>query len=230
MPQSSFYFQDTGSTISSGIIDLHHNLLTLLLFIFFFVLFCLVRILINNKNKWNIYNKYNTKNQNSEIIYERIIHGNKLEIIWTILPSLILFLIAVPSFSLLYSMEEIKSSELIVKAIGSQWYWGYEYGLLDLNWDSYLLTANDLKTGMLRLLTVDHPLILPAEVNTKIIVTSTDVIHAFGVPSLGIKTDAVPGRLNQLSFLIKRTGIFYGSCYELCGAGHGYMPIQIVAI
>jgi len=230
-PKNNMYgFQDPASTIQSGIVDLHHNLFSCLLFIFFFVSFCLLRILLVNKYIKANKNKSQIRGQRKTLLFSKIIHGSTLEIVWTIIPSIILFIIAVPSFSLLYSMEEIRDAELVIKAIGNQWYWSYEYGMINLGWDSYLLTTNDLTKGMLRLLSVDHPLIIPSEVQTKLIVTSTDVLHAFGVPSLGIKTDAVPGRLNQLNFLIKRSGMFFGSCYELCGAGHGYMPIQIVAL
>ena len=127
-------------------------------------------------------------------------------------------------------MEEILAPQLTVKLIAHQWYRSYEYGNLGIEYDSYLVNERDLSKSEPRLLTVDHPLYLPVETNIRLIITSTDVIHSFAVPSLGLKVDAVPGRLNQLNVYINRTGLFYGQCSESCGVNHGYMPIQVVAM
>jgi len=124
-------------------------------------------------------------------------------------------------------MEEILDPKMTIKIIANQWYWSYEYGNLNLAYDSYLIHENDLTLGEPRLLTVDHGLFLPVQTNIRLLITSKVVIHSFAVPSLGLKVDAVPGRLNQLSTFINRTGTFYGQCSELCGVNHGFMPIEI---
>ena len=126
-------------------------------------------------------------------------------------------------------MEELIDPQITVKIIANQWYWTYEYGNLNLEWDSFMKTSN-LSKSEPRLLVVDNPLFLPVETNIRLLITSKDVIHAFAVPSLGLKVDAVPGRLNQLSCYINRSGIFYGQCSELCGVNHAFMPIQLVSI
>lgn len=167
---------------------------------------------------------------------EKILHGTTIEIAWTIAPSLILVFIAIPSFALLYSMDEVVDPAVTVKAIGHQWYWSYEYS--DYNqsdeesvaFDSYMIPEDDLSVGQLRLLDVDNRVVVPANLHVRLIITSADVLHSWAVPSLGIKCDAVPGRLNQVSMFIKRQGVFYGQCSELCGANHGFMPIVVEAV
>jgi len=164
----------------------------------------------------------------------RLVHGTVLEIVWTIIPSIILFLIAGPSFALLYSMDEIMDPAITIKAIGHQWYWTYEYadhfvqGTVIIS--SSMRPENELSIGELRLLEVDHKMIIPARTLIRVIVTADDVLHSWAVPSLGIKMDAVPGRLNSLSLFVKRQGVFYGQCSELCGVQHGFMPICIKAV
>jgi hypothetical protein len=127
-------------------------------------------------------------------------------------------------------MEEILDPQISVKVIASQWFWHYELGNLGLAWDSYMISENELKNGDLRLLTVDNPLFIPVETTIRLLITSNDVIHSFSIPSLGLKVDAVPGRLNQLSTYISRTGIYYGQCSELCGVNHGFMPIEVITL
>lgn len=170
-----------------------------------------------------------------------VVHGTTLELIWTVIPTFILLAIAVPSFSLLYSIDEVIDPMITVKIIGHQWYWSYELSdfslrnllMLDdfmgVNFDSYMLPEEELSIGDLRLLEVDNFLLLPTKVHIRLLITSSDVIHAWAVPSLGVKVDAVPGRLNQASLFIKRPGFFYGQCSELCGVNHGFMPICVVA-
>lgn len=182
----------------------------------------------------------------------KIIEHTKLEIIWTIIPSFILVLIAIPSFSLLYSMDEIIDPKLTVKAIGYQWFWVYEYAqtynkfdfdyltdILDYNiisnkdliiYNSIIIPEEELPKGYHRLLDVDKQLILPTNTHIRVLVTATDVLHSWAVPSLGIKMDAVPGRLNQVGIFLKREGVFYGQCSELCGVNHGFMPIAVKAV
>jgi len=164
-----------------------------------------------------------------------------LEIIWTLVPSFILILIAIPSFALLYAMDEVVTPAITLKVIGRQWYWSYEYSdyyltlLSDgasssLNFDSYMIPEDELAVGQLRLLEVDNPVVLPINTHIRVIISAADVLHSWAIPSLGVKMDAVPGRLNQASIFIKRPGTYYGQCSEICGVNHGFMPIVIEAL
>ena len=159
-----------------------------------------------------------------------------IEVAWTVTPSLILMVIAVPSFALLYSMDEIVDPSITLKAIGHQWYWTYElsdYSTSDeesIVFDSYMIPEDDLTLGQLRLLEVDNRVVLPVQTHVRVIVTAADVLHSWAVPSLGVKCDAVPGRLNQTSFFLQREGVFYGQCSEICGANHGFMPIVVEGV
>jgi cytochrome c oxidase subunit 2 len=221
-------FQDPASPLFEGILDLHHSIMFILILIFGFVTCMLFVILKDTSYIWTNTKPQYIKRREQYLSFNNLVHGTALEIIWTIIPSVILFLIAIPSFALLYSMEEVLEPQITVKAVANQWYWSYEYGNLDLEWDSYMINERELSLGETRLLTVDHPLYLPVETNIRLLIASKDVIHSFAVPSLGLKVDAVPGRLNQLSCFINRTGIFYGQCSELCGVNHAFMPIQLV--
>nr|YP_009861079.1 cytochrome c oxidase subunit 2 [Jaagichlorella hainangensis]QKJ84935.1 cytochrome c oxidase subunit 2 [Jaagichlorella hainangensis] len=218
-------FQDPATPIMEGIIDLHHDISFFLIFILFFVLWMLARTLY--------YFQFDPKTNSKP---EKILHGTVIEIVWTILPSLILVLIAIPSFALLYSMDEIVDPAVTVKAIGHQWYWSYEYSDYlksdeqNVAFDSYMLPSDDLELGQLRLLDVDNRVVFPVNTGIRLIITSADVLHSWAVPSFGIKCDAVPGRLNQVSLFIKREGLFYGQCSELCGANHGFMPIVVESV
>jgi len=223
-------FQDPATPSAEGIIDLHHNIFFILLSIISIVTYLMFSILKDTSYIWIKPTKIHIKRQKTYLKFNSLIHGTFLEIVWTIIPSIVLFIIAIPSFSLLYAMEEILDPQITVKTIANQWYWSYEYGNLDLAYDSYLIHEKDLTLGEPRLLTVDHSLFLPVETNIRLLITSRDVIHSFAVPSLGLKVDAVPGRLNQLSTFINRTGTFYGQCSELCGVNHGFMPIEINAL
>lgn len=161
-------------------------------------------------------------------------HSSLLEIIWTIIPAIILLLIAIPSFSLLYSLDELIDPSFTVKVVGHQWYWSYE--LLDcnqkenINFDSYMIDTTELLEGRLRLLEVDEKLYLPVKTHIRLLITAADVLHSWAVPSFGIKVDACPGRLSQASLYIKREGLYYGQCSEICGVNHGFMPIVIKGV
>lgn len=162
-----------------------------------------------------------------------LVDGTLLEIIWTIIPAIILILIALPSLKLLYLMDEVMDPALTIKAIGHQWYWSYEYSDYQtetLEFDSYMVPTSDLNKGDFRLLEVDNRLVVPINTHVRVLVTGADVLHSFAVPALAIKMDAVPGRLNQTGFFIKRPGVFYGQCSEICGANHSFMPIVIEAV
>jgi cytochrome c oxidase subunit 2 len=159
-----------------------------------------------------------------------------IELIWTITPALVLIAIAFPSFKLLYLLDEVIDPVITVKAIGNQWFWSYEYSdyVNDtgeaIEFDSYLIPESELEPGQLRLLEVDNRVVLPVDTHIRLIITARDVIHSFGVPSLGITLDAIPGRLNQTSVILNREGVFYGQCRELCGVLHNSMPIVIESV
>nr|YP_009695246.1 cytochrome c oxidase subunit 2 [Alicella gigantea]QAT19461.1 cytochrome c oxidase subunit 2 [Alicella gigantea] len=159
-----------------------------------------------------------------------LLQEQTIEIIWTVLPVFILFSIALPSLQTLYLLDDPFSPNLTVKAVGHQWYWSYEYSdFPNMEFDSYML-PQDSDTSSNRLLETDNSLVLPTNTQIRIITTATDVIHSWALPSLGVKADAVPGRLNQLMFSIKRPGLFYGQCSEICGSNHSFMPIKIEAV
>jgi len=218
------YFQDSATPQMEGLVELHDIIMYYLVIILFAVGWMLFSIVWNfNHNKSPISHKY-------------LNHGTLIELIWTITPALVLILIAFPSFKLLYLMDEINDPSMTIIAEGHQWYWSYQYpDFLDSNddlieFDSYIIPDSDLETGSLRLLEVDNRVILPELTHIRLLITSGDVIHSFAVPSLGIKCDAYPGRLNEVSVFINREGVYYGQCSEICGLLHSSMPIAIEAI
>lgn len=151
-----------------------------------------------------------------------------IETVWTIVPAFILILLALPRLRLLYLMDEISNPALTVKTIGHQWYWRYEYtDFGSVEFDSFILQENDLKKGQFRLLEVDNRAVLPMLSEIRIIITSADVIHSWAVPRIGVKVDAIPGRLNQIGFTTLIPGVYYGQCREICGANHTFMPIAL---
>jgi cytochrome c oxidase subunit 2 len=217
-------FQDSAAPGFEGIIDLHDSIFFYLIVISIGVFWMLFSIMINFSYK------------NSPIVYKYSNHGTLIELIWTITPALVLIAIAFPSFRLLYMLDEVVTPIMTIKVIGHQWYWSYEYADFvnendeAIDFDSYMVPDSDLEVGQLRLLEVDNKIVVPANAHIRLVVTSTDVIHDFAVPSLGLKIDAVPGRLNQTSFIALRPGIFRGQCSEICGVYHGFMPIALKAL
>nr|YP_010580027.1 cytochrome c oxidase subunit II [Microchironomus tener]UZS77066.1 cytochrome c oxidase subunit II [Microchironomus tener] len=160
-----------------------------------------------------------------------LLHGQTIEVIWTILPAVILLFIAFPSLRILYLLDEINSPSISLKTIGHQWYWSYEYSdFSGIEFDSYMIPQNEMNLDTFRLLDVDNRVILPINNQIRILVTATDVLHSWTVPSLGVKIDANPGRLNQTNFFINRPGLYFGQCSEICGANHSFMPIVIESI
>ena len=218
------YFQDSATPQMEGLVELHDNIMFYLVIILFGVGWVLVSIV----------NTY--VYQKSPISHKYLNHGTLIELIWTITPALILILIAFPSFKLLYLMDEVSDPAMSVLVEGHQWYWSYQYpDFLTgdeefIEFDSYLVPESDLDEGALRMLEVDNRVILPELTHVRFIVTAADVIHSFACPALGIKCDAYPGRLNQVSVLINREGTFYGQCSEICGILHSSMPIVIEAV
>ena len=216
-------FQDPATPIMEGIINLHHDLMFFIVIILIFVTWMLFRTI------WLFDYSQNKISSNLN-------HGTLIEIIWTSTPALILLIIAIPSFSLLYAMDEVIAPAITVKALGHQWYWSYEYSdymnedYEPINFDSYMIPEEDLELGALRLLEVDNRVVVPIQTHIRVIVSAADVLHSWAVPSLGIKCDAVPGRLNQASLFLKREGLYYGQCSEICGINHGFMPIVIEGV
>jgi len=218
------YFQDSASPQMEALVELHDNImyyLTIILFGVGWIILSIVRNFVSSKSP--ISNKY-------------LNHGTLIELIWTITPALILILIAFPSFKLLYLMDEVTDPSITLYAEGHQWYWSYQYPDFwssddtFIEFDSYLVPESDLEKGALRMLEVDNRVILPEITHTRFIVGAADVIHSFAIPALGIKCDAFPGRLNQVSVLINRLGTFYGQCSEICGILHSSMPIVVQSV
>lgn len=213
-------FQDPASPTNERIIEFHNMLLWIITGTVIFVLLLLIWVTI----------RYNRKANPTP---EKFSHNVLVEIIWTVIPVVILIVIAVPSFKLLYYTDRIEAPEMTLKVTGYQWYWGYEYpDHNDIAFNAYMIPEADidLEKGEKRLLSTDNKVVLPIDTNIQIIVTSADVIHSFAVPSLGLKTDAVPGRLNETWVRITKPGVYYGQCSELCGKDHAYMPSEIHAV
>ena len=154
-------------------------------------------------------------------------HNTLIEVLWTLVPCLILVVLAVPSFKLLYEQDTIPKADVTIKAVGYQWYWGYEYPDENIIFDSYLVDEKDLKENQPRLLTVDNEVYVPVNKVVKVMITANDVLHAWALPSFGVKKDAVPGRINEAWFKAEKTGTYYGQCSELCGIKHAFMPITV---
>lgn len=218
------YFQDGASPSFEGIVDLHNRIMFYLVVILFGVTWVMLSIL------WNF---NNTRNK---LVYRYLNHGTLIELIWTVGPALVLVAIAFPSFKLLYLMDEVIDPAMTVKVTGHQWYWEYEYADFlneeneTINFDSYMKDEASLEKGELRMLEVDNPVVLPVDTHIRFIITGADVLHDWAVPALGIKVDACPGRLNQASVIIERTGHFYGQCSEICGVLHSSMPIKVESV
>jgi cytochrome c oxidase subunit 2 len=210
---SNFNFQNGTSPLIEQIIFFHDHTLIILI-----IITVLVGYLILNL----FFNKY---------INRFLLEGQIIELIWTILPAITLIFIALPSLRLLYLLDELNNPLITLKTIGHQWYWRYEYSdFKNIEFDSYIIPNNELSNNNFRLLDVDNRIILPINNQIRILITATDVIHSWTIPSLGVKVDANPGRLNQTNFFINRPGIFFGQCSEICGANHSFIPIVIERI
>nr|YP_009351484.1 cytochrome c oxidase subunit II [Orthotermes depressifrons]AQP29721.1 cytochrome c oxidase subunit 2 [Orthotermes depressifrons] len=205
--------QDSASPVMEQLIYFHDHALMIMLMIITTVFYTMISIIVNK--------------QTSRFILE----GQMIETVWTIAPAIILVFIAIPSLRLLYLMDEIHNPVVTLKTVGHQWYWSYEYSdFTKLEFDSYMVQQEDQQTNTFRLLDTDNRVVLPMNSPIRMIVTAADVLHSWAVPSLGVKTDATPGRLNQTSFSINRPGLLYGQCSEICGANHSFMPIVIESV
>ena len=221
--------QDPATPIMESMLSFHNYLMMFLLAIGVFV-------------SWMIVIVFYLFDEKTSPKAQKFSHDSLLETFWTIVPAIILLFISIPSFALLYSLDELINPLITLKIIGHQWYWSYEYsdyflGNVEspqdenlegrLNFDSYMIATSDLTRGALRLLEVDNRSVLPISTHIRLIVTAADVLHSWAVPSFGIKIDACPGRLSQGSLFIKREGVYYGQCSEICGVNHGFMPIVV---
>jgi cytochrome c oxidase subunit 2 len=216
--------QDPASPAAEGMISFHNLLVLLISFIGVFVLWMLIYIVYYFNDKKNL-------------VATKFTHSNMLEITWTIVPAILLYFASIPSFNLLYSLDEVLQPVLTMKIMGHQWYWTYEFsdftkGGVEANvkFDSYMTPTSELTFGALRLLEVDNRVLLPSNVHIRLLVSAADVLHSWAVPSFGVKMDATPGRLSQIPVFIKRQGTFYGQCSEICGVNHGFMPIVIKSV
>ncbi len=208
-------FQKAASESMRDIVNFHDKLLLpIIIAISVFVLFLMVYACIRFRA---------SRNPNPS----KRTHNVAVEILWTLIPCLILIVMAVPSFKILYSQDTIPKADVTIKAVGYQWYWGYEYPDENIIFDSYMVEEEDLKPGQPRLLAVDNEVVVPVNKVVKVLITANDVLHAWALPSFGVKRDAMPGRVNETWFKADRVGTYYGQCSELCGIKHAFMPITV---
>lgn len=213
-------FQDPATPMAEGIIRFHHDLRV-------------VRLLVVTFVGWRRFRCMHHFDAEKHPVPGTVVHGTVLEMVWTMVPALILVVMAVPSFALLYAVDEVVDPALTVKVMGQQWYWTYEYSdyLTEegegIAFDSYRVATEDLDEGNLRLLEVDNRVVLPVDTHVRLLVTAADVLHCWAIPSFGVKMDACPGRLNQISLFVKREGTFFGQCSEICGVNHGFRPMAV---
>lgn len=213
MSWGQLLLQDATSPIILQLISFHDHTLIILTLVISVVTYAIITLILNS------------------ITHRYLLEAQQIETIWTILPAIILLFLALPSLRLLYLTDEVRNPNITIKAIGHQWYWSYEYSdFKDTIIDSYILHEPDLSQGQYRLLEVDNRVILPILTDIRVIVTAADVIHAWTVPALGCKVDAVPGRLNQLIISLNTPGVFYGQCSEICGANHSFIPICLESV
>nr|WMQ72227.1 cytochrome oxidase subunit II [Tibicinoides mercedita] len=210
---SNMNFQDAMSPLMEQLVFFHDHTLVILIIITVIVGYMMLTLFLNN------------------MIDRLLLEGQFIEFIWTLLPAVTLIFIALPSLRLLYLLDEVNNPLLTIKIIGHQWYWSYEYSdFLNVEFDSYMKSTDNLNNNEFRLIEVDNRMILPFNTQIRLMITSMDVLHSWAMPSLGIKLDAVPGRLNQTSFIINKPGLIFGQCSEICGSNHSFMPIVIESI
>ncbi|MFO1189474.1 MAG: cytochrome c oxidase subunit II [Alphaproteobacteria bacterium] len=211
-------FQPAATPVMEFITNFHNGLLILISIITLFVMGLLLVVIVRFNAKAN-------PNPSTKT------HNTLLEVVWTVVPVIILVVIAVPSFRLLYFMDRAPDADMTVKAIGHQWYWSYEYpDHGNFGFDALMIPDSDLKAGQPRLLTADNAVVVPVNTKVRLLTAAEDVIHAWAIPSFGVKIDAVPGRTNETWFQVTREGTYYGQCSELCGVNHGFMPIQVEVV
>tara|TARA_Y100000591_G_scaffold159929_1_gene137616 strand:+ start:33 stop:845 length:813 start_codon:yes stop_codon:yes gene_type:complete len=211
-------FQKAASETMREIVEFHDKLLLpIIVAISVFVLFLMLYACIRFRA---------SRNPNPS----KRTHNVAVEVLWTLIPCFILIVIAVPSFKILYKQDTIPKADLTIKAIGYQWYWGYEYPDENIIFDSYMVEEKDLKADQPRLLAVDNEVVVPVGKVIKVLITANDVLHAWALPAFGVKRDAVPGRINETWFKAEKEGTYYGQCSELCGIKHAFMPITVKVV
>ncbi len=210
--------QPSVSPVADEVHNFHNLLLWIITLISLFVLALLVYVMVRFRASANP-------------VPSKTSHNTFVEVVWTVVPILILIVIAVPSFKLLYFADKAEKADLTIKAIGKQWYWSYEYpDNGNFTFDATIVQEADLKAGQPRLLATDNAVVVPVNKNVRVLVTAADVIHAWAMPAFAVKKDAVPGRLNETWFRAEREGTYYGQCSEICGTYHGYMPIEVKVV
>ena len=210
-------FQPAATPIMERVTAFHDLLLWVIVVISLFVLLLLLYIIVRFRASANP-------------VPSTTSHNSFLEVRWTVIPIVILIVIAIPSFKLMYYIDTVPESEITIKVTGHQWYWTYEYADEEIEFDSLMIQDDELKPGQLRLLEVDNRMVVPVATNVRILLTADDVIHAWTVPAFGIKFDAVPGRLAETWINVTNEGMYYGQCSELCGAAHSKMPIAVEVV
>nr|UYB78459.1 cytochrome c oxidase subunit II [Alectorobius mimon] len=209
MTWSNISFPNSNSPIMEQLIFFHDHSMTIIILITIITLYMIFNIVLNSfKSRF-------------------LMEGQEIEILWTIIPAIILIYIALPSLRLLYLMEESFYPSMSLKVIGHQWYWSYEYSDFNIEFDSFMLPHESLNKNSFRLLDVDNRMVIPFNTNLRLLISSNDVIHSWTIPTLGVKVDAIPGRLNQISSMTYRPGLYFGQCSEICGANHSFMPISM---
>nr|YP_010471479.1 cytochrome c oxidase subunit II [Thienemanniella nipponica]UVG40818.1 cytochrome c oxidase subunit II [Thienemanniella nipponica] len=210
---SNLNFQDSNSPLMEQLTFFHdHSLLIL----------TMITVMVGYLMGMLFFNKFTNR---------FLLHGQTIEVIWTVIPAIVLMFIALPSLRLLYLLDEISKPMLTLKSIGHQWYWSYEYSdFKNIEFDSYMIPMNEMNENSFRLLDVDNRIVLPNNNQIRILISAADVLHSWTIPALGVKVDATPGRLNQTNFFMNRVGLFYGQCSEICGANHSFMPIVIESV
>ncbi len=210
--------QVSASPVQEQLTDFHNLLVVVITGITLLVLALLIYVMI----------RFNSRSNPAPT---RTSHNTVIEVLWTVVPVIILVIIAVPSFKVLYYMDKTQDAEMTLKVTGRQWYWDYSYpDQGDIGFSSYMIPDEEIKPGQKRLLEVDNRIVLPVDTNIRILVTAGDVIHSWAMPALGIKKDAIPGRVNETWARIDKEGVYYGQCSEICGTNHGFMPIAIEAV
>nr|YP_011036773.1 cytochrome c oxidase subunit II [Eupelix cuspidata]WRK21442.1 cytochrome c oxidase subunit II [Eupelix cuspidata] len=208
-----YSFQDPVTPIMEQLVMFHDHTIMILIMITVTVMFLMYSLYLNKIN-----NRF-------------LLEGQSIELIWTMMPAILLVMIAMPSLKILYMLEEMTKPLITLKAIGHQWYWSYEYSdFKKIEFESYMKQENLLSNNEFRLLEVDNNIIIPYNMKTRILVTSYDVIHSWTIPSMGIKIDGCPGRINQSSLMINRPGMYFGQCSEICGTNHSFMPIVLESV
>nr|AYW52627.1 cytochrome c oxidase subunit 2 [Elateridae sp. JWH-2018] len=210
---SNMSVQDSTSPLMEQLSFFHNHTMLILLIITLIVSYIMFTLFFN------------------KFINRFLLEGQTIELIWTVAPAITLIFIALPSLRLLYLLDEVNSPLVSVKSIGHQWYWSYELSdFKNIEFDSYMIPATELKPFNFRLLDVDNRLPIPFKSQIRMMITSTDVIHSWTIPSAGVKIDATPGRINQISFFLNQPGLFFGQCSEICGTNHSFMPIVLESI